>query len=891
MHELWPLTGRDEESCVIAELIDGHDFRGVLLAGRAGVGKSRLARDAAAAAAASGWSVRHVAATATGRSVPLGAFAQWTDDVEGTPLALARRVIAALTAGVQTGRLVVAVDDAHLLDELSALVVHQLVVRESAVVIATVRNGQSAPDAVTALWKDGLLRRLELQPLSRSESDQLLRTALGSPPDRDCADRLWRLTAGNVLFLRQLVEQEQRASRLVDDRGRCRWLGSPQVSPSLCDVVEHQIGTIAAEVRDVVDLVAVAEPMQWDCLVSLVDRLALEEAEQRELIRTVGDEVYVGHPMYAEVRLNQCRPSRLRRLRGLVATAMGDAVETVNVVRRGLLWLESDLPPDPQVLAAAAAAASSLLDFDLAARLSRAAAESGVGGEARVHLAYNLLMSRKGDDATQVIDSISADEVSESAFINDDVLRAANLLWTKRDPARSWQVIDDALQTATGPRVGQLLAFRANQLVLAARPVEVIEMMDTVDYGTLDGYGESVRLCAETLALGEVGRTDEAIARAAKCYRVIGSSEQGSFLSGALVEFHVFGLAGSGRIHEATGVAERHLTQCATKPSTARAMAAAIAGMAALAAGDLPAALRYLPAEGVAEDADFVLVNSFFRFHLLRSQALARSGDIAAAEAALRAAEADRHPAYVLVELNVLLAKACLAAARQRPSEARDFARRAADFARDHGQLAREVLCLQTAAQFEDTTVADRLAELAGVVEGPRAPVAARYAQAVSADDAFQLDWASADFESMGDTLAAADAAAQAATSHRRSGRGGSAMTAASRAARLAETCGATSPALVAAQLLLPLTRREHEVAVLVAQGLSNKEIARAVSLSVRTVEGHVYRASCKAGVVRRAELAAVIRNLTEGRLEPRHSRQSGQDGSSPVGTGGLDVR
>ena len=81
-----------------------------------------------------------------------------------------------------------------------------------AVVIATVRNGQPAPDAVTALWKDGLLRRLELQPLSRSESDQLLRTALGSPPDRDCADRLWRLTAGNVLFLRQLVEQEQRAA-------------------------------------------------------------------------------------------------------------------------------------------------------------------------------------------------------------------------------------------------------------------------------------------------------------------------------------------------------------------------------------------------------------------------------------------------------------------------------------------------------------------------------------------------------------------------------------------------------------------------------------------------------------------------------------------------------
>ena len=45
--------------------------------------------------------------------------------------------------------------------------------------------------------------------------------------------------------------------------------------------------------------------------------------------------------------------------------------------RRGLLWLESDLPADAEVLASAAAAASSLLDFGLAAQLSRAADESG----------------------------------------------------------------------------------------------------------------------------------------------------------------------------------------------------------------------------------------------------------------------------------------------------------------------------------------------------------------------------------------------------------------------------------------------------------------------------------------------------------------------------------
>jgi len=39
-------------------------------------------------------------------------------------------------------------------------------------------------------------------------------------------------------------------------------------------------------------------------------------------------------------------------------------------------------------------------------------------------------MSQQGGDAAMVIDSIATDEVSESAFINDVILRAANLLWT-----------------------------------------------------------------------------------------------------------------------------------------------------------------------------------------------------------------------------------------------------------------------------------------------------------------------------------------------------------------------------------------------------------------------------------------------------------------------------
>lgn len=862
MLDQWPLIGRDEEVGEVTRSIADSAVPGLALAGRAGVGKSRLAREAVAAAAEAGWTVRSIAATATSRSIPLGAFAQWTDDVERAPFALARNVIETLTDGVQPDHLVVYVDDAHLLDDLSALVLHQLVHSRAAAVVITIRTGEAAPAAVTALWKDGLLRRFELEPLSRNEIDTLVTANLGAAPDQHCADRLWRLTAGNVLFLRQLVEQECRAGRMVVEQDAVRWLGDTAISGSLAELVDAQIGAIPRDVRDVVDLVAISEPIDWECLRLIVDQDAIEAAEQRELIRTVGGEVYVGHPLYAEARLNRCGPSRLRRLRGQVATTMKDGGGAAKAVKRGLLWLESDLPPEPDLLLSAATAASSLLDFETAERLFTAAAATGLGAQARIPLAYSLFMRDKGELALEVLEGVEVDEATESAFINDVVMRASNLLWGMRSPERSWRLIDDALRATRGTRRQQVLVFRANQLALAARPTEILETMEGVNYQDLDQYGAAMAYGAESFAYGELGRPDQAAAKAAEAGHALMLSEQGKFLRQPVTEFHTFALAAAGRIAEAIEVAERHRWDQYDEPADVKAVAAEIVGMVMLAAGDLDAALRHLPEEIDAEMANsFHVVHSFHRFHLLRAQALARRGDADAADRALQNAKTHRHPAYVWVTSTELLTTAWLAAARSRPTEARELAREAAHFAREHNQLAREVWSLQTAVQFDDTGAAERLAELAACVEGPRAAVAARYAAALSADDAGQLDRASTEFEAMGDVLAAADAAGQAATSHRRAGRAGSAMTAASRAYRLATSCGgATSPAIEAAPLAPPFSNREREIAVLVAQGLSNRKIAQAVSLSVRTVESHIYNASCKAGVSGRAALGEVMR-------------------------------
>src|SRR5262249_59377874 len=177
----------------------------------------------------------------SGSTIPFGVFAPLVPDGDiPRPLdrlQVLRAVAQALLAG---GRpVVVAVDDAHLLDEGSAAVVLHLATHTEARVVATIRRGESCPDAVTALWKEDLAELIELDALSEAETVALIGRVLPGPVRAGALRRLWALSAGVPLYLREIVRAAQAQGVLTSGVDGWRWQGELSAGGRLADLLAH----------------------------------------------------------------------------------------------------------------------------------------------------------------------------------------------------------------------------------------------------------------------------------------------------------------------------------------------------------------------------------------------------------------------------------------------------------------------------------------------------------------------------------------------------------------------------------------------------------------------------------------------------------------------------
>jgi DNA-binding CsgD family transcriptional regulator len=862
MRLTWPLTGRSKEMRLIEAALSDRDCSGMVVRGAAGVGKSRIAREAMTSAASNGCEVRWVVATSSARALPLGALRSWVGPAAGDSLELVRGVIESLTSANNGVPVVVGVDDAPLLDDLSVFVVHQIVARGVAKVLFTVRDGEPVPAAIQEVLKAGQFDRLDLKPLSRDETDRLLSATLGGFVDRGAAIRLWELTRGNVLYLRNIVEHEVAHERLVRHHRVWRWLGDPVVPPSLAELIESRIGALPTSVGDVVDALAVGEPIELASLVRISDPVAVEEADMRGLIALetadAGVEVWLAHPLYGEVRRERVAPARLRRLRGLVAAELANCADCDDlriVVRRATLSLDSDLEPDPDLLVRAARGAVWFPNLPLADRLADAAIRAGGAPEASFIRAHALSWLGRGREADAVLASVR--ELTDVERARRAFLRATNRLFTLADPTGAKRLIDDASH-ATPLRARPCIdAFLTVYWAAMGKPEAARQSSQTVAVKELpDLVAARTTAWAMTVACGDAGRVTEAVAAAQAGYAV----PTRSFV--VLPEAHVGALLLAGRIAEAWQVAERFYKAIMVLidfRQQASDIPTVVLGRAARGACRLPTACSLLGPVADALSAGDKANGWWYRCQIPLTIALAMRGLTGEAAAALAALEDHRHPSWRCLDYEYAIARAWVAAAQGAVGDAVATLLSAAEAARANGQLAPEVMCLQTATQFGDHSGASRLGELAATIEGPRAGAAARFGAALAAGDGEALAAASQDFEGMGDLVAAVDAAAHAATAYRGQGVRGSGFACSARAEALAQRCGARTPALSQASRGLPLTDREREIVMLIGSGLSNREVAARLAISVRTVEGHIHNAMSKTGAASREDLAALL--------------------------------
>lgn len=865
MAGVWQILDRPTEFGAVRSALTGSESCGVVLVGAAGVGKTTLARAVTESLRSE---VHWVASTESSRNIPLGVFSHLVGST-GSRDATALLATARESLVAQGADNVVGVDDAHLLDELSATLLHQIAVDQTGRILATVRSGEPVPDAVTSLWKDGYLRRIELQPFSKDQSVALVESVIGGRLEGLSADLMWESSGGNPLFLRHLVEGSIDAGTLnrVGDVWQLR--GPTAVPAGLAELLDTRLDQAGEDVINALKLLALCEPLDIDALTELAGESAVDDAETRGLIRCVshGDTLNArfSHPLVGDVVRSRVGRAAARRLKGRIVEVLRrqEMDSAASRIRMAQLSIDSDQTVDETLLITAAKDAVYLSNLPLGERLARAAFERSGTLQAGELLSRALLWQGKPAESEAVLARFDPDDLDELQLVQWGVPRASRLFWSLGDVERARDALALVRARTQHPSLTLFVDAAAAAMAVHENKIDdgIAQALAILDDARAPNQAVEFAAFAAGMAMPVAGRGDEFEPIAARCRAELSSTDG---MIRVMVRYcDVLALTHTGQLDLADQRAADYANFSSVGQFLAWAIAKIMAGVVATARGDFAESIQSIEQALAALNAENSLPWQL-PGRLLLARAYAALGRTGEAERVLTDAAEHSGPSMAIHEPQRLISRSWYAAAKGMERRAVELARAAADNAHRSGQYALEAEALHHATRFGDRTTAARLGELADIVHGPVVGLLARHAAAFAAHDAAALDSVGADLERAGLLLAAADAAAQAAALHDAAGDRRRTNESGANALRLAERCGgATTPAIKIAARPLPLTPREREIAELVAAGLSNREVAEQLTLSVRTVEGHVYRACFKLDVADRDELARLIRKKT----------------------------
>jgi len=867
----WPIIGRRPEIEVFERALGSGELAGLVIHGRAGTGKTRLADEYRQQAAAAGHPTERVAGSRTTALVPLAAVVALLAGGLGRPgpdgqvdtVALFEQTRQALHQHHRGRRLVTVADDASLLDAASLALIGYLAAQGTIFLIATVRTGEPVPDLVTSLWRDGRLERVDIGDLSRAHLDTLLHLVLGGPMEAGAGREFWEVTRGNPLYVRELVLGGLESGALVDRSGVWHLEGRLPSTTRLLDLVEQRIGLLSAQARSVVELLALCEPLELGYLETAAPAGVLESLERAGLVTiTVADqEVRLAHPLHGRVVRAAMPRSRARAI--LLAQAQrledGHPVPGPAALQIATWRLDAGGRPDPAVLIRGAHLARHAHDFRLVRRLIEAVPGEQLDAVGALLLGEALYELGVFDAADQILAHGQQQPSSAHVALRLAVTRAKNAQWGLCQPEAALAINATARTVITSsPLAEELVADEASVLTFSGQPGRALAVLERITGG--DRRTRVVRAIAGAPALAMTGRTAEAVrvAEAGYADHVALGDELAIAHPAMHIVNQVFALSEAGRLAEAEQLAQAGAEIAASdRVPIAQIFFAVNLGRVATLQGRVATARRYYAeAAGLAQASHFDGPRRIALSGLALAHAMLADADAATQALAERATG----PAFGFRGPEQQLGDAWTAMASRRPAQAAQQLRDAAAQAATTGHRTVESWLLHDLMRIGAQDTSARLRELADACDSPLVSARARHSAAARARSARDLTGAADDFEALGALLLAAEAAAGAAEAFSRDGDQRAATAALRRSSALAAACeGAVTPGLFRAATAVPLSGREREIVMLAAQGLTSKDIAERLYLSVRTVNNHLQHAYTKLGVNGRAGLAQAL--------------------------------
>ncbi|MET0717421.1 MAG: helix-turn-helix transcriptional regulator, partial [Pseudoxanthomonas sp.] len=485
---------------------------------------------------------------------------------------------------------------------------------------------------------------------------------------------------------------------------------------------------------------------------------------------------------------------------------------------------------------------------------SRAALERSGGLAARLPLAHSLAWQGRGRDADGVLAPVDPEYLSEWDLMAWTLPKAANQFWMLGESEQAIKFLADMRARISEPAALHTIdALDATFAMNAGEPPRAVTLATQVlDSPAAQDLAVAWAAATATLSCARMGRYADVTPLARRGL----AAQHPGLLRFVIGLGEITTLLMTGDVDSAEDTA-KHYLEFAELQQPGHAIGEVLLAQVLMARGDLGNAISLL------RQAAAALTDTGYSWGPLAlmclAQALGQRGNKTAAAAALQRAEAAHGIKSELYAPELSLARAWTLAAARDTHGALSAARDAARIAARGGQATLTLRALHDAVRLGDTHAVEPLTRVG--LECEFATMALAHARALAAGDGTALDEVSAVLAQAGMNGTAADAAAQAAVAHAAGDNRKSELKSKARAAELARLCAdASTPALERVLNPLPLTGREREIAIMVADGLTNKAIAENLCVSIRTVEGHIYRACTKLDVSDRTMLGHAVR-------------------------------